>query len=294
MNTSRRLFLQSTAVAGIVAGTGAASLLRAPSALALTSAETKRLQNNLHGLGYYKGPINGASSADLTDAVRRFQADSRLAADGVPGMITQAVIAARVSLVQYKVGAGRDSSFGPRTASLVANFQASHGLRNDGIAGSATFAAMDLTRVVGLGTSSIGGQIRRTEIIQRAAYWPTLGISYSQSKYHRDINNSKTYRTDCSGLASNGFHASQSYATSTMHQCTTQISKDALLPGDVLNKPNYHVAVFAGWTDSSKTSYFSLEESSSSHRALARVVTSYPYYGKSGFVPRRYNKVVMG
>ena len=288
--TTRRSFLQASG--GVALGLGGITVLTPATAHA--DATTERIQRNLNGIGYNAGTVTGTLNAATTAAVKRFQVDNRLTADGNPGAITQSVLAARVSLVQHKAGTAHDSSFGSGTAAAVKKFQTSRGLVADGIAGAATHSAMGIVRAVGLGTSGIGGNVRRTEIIQRAAYWPTIGLGYSRSKWYRDINNSKTYRQDCSGLVSNAFHATTSYATYTLDQVTSSITQASLLPGDIVNKPHDHTVVFCGWVPgSNRTKYYALEESGS-YGAIARI-NPFPFYGGStGWTNRRYHKAIWG
>lgn len=275
--STRRLFLQGAALGGVALGS--ASMFGAVQANA--AMPTDRINRNLAGLGY-------------TNNVKGFQSDHRLVADGKAGPVTQSTLAAMVGLVQYKAGATMDSSWGDATTTAVKAYQKANGLTQDGKAGPSTMAKMGLTRVVGLGTSAIGGSIKRTEVIQRAAYWPNIGLGYSRSTYHRDLNNSKTYRQDCSGQVSNAFHATQSYSTRSLDQITAVISKSSLLPGDILNSYDYHTVVFCGWANSARTAYFSFEESGSKG-AIGREVTSYPFFGLgSNWKARRYNKIVWG
>ncbi|MGO1974079.1 MAG: peptidoglycan-binding domain-containing protein [Propionibacteriaceae bacterium] len=274
---SRRHFLQGAAIGGLALGS-AGLVGIAPATAAMP---TDRINRNLAGLGYTKNTTG-------------FQADHRLVQDGKAGGVTQSTLAAMVSLVQNKVGASMDSSWGDGTTTKVKAYQAANGLTADGKAGPNTMAKMGLTRVVGLGTSSIGGSIRRTEVIQRAAYWPNIGLGYSRSKYYRDLNNSKTYRQDCSGQVSNAFHATQSYSTRSLDDISAVISKANLLPGDILNDYDYHTVVFCGWANASRTAYYSFEESGSKG-AVGREVTGYPFFGLgTAWKPRRYNKIVWG
>ncbi|EMF02140.1 VCBS repeat-containing protein [Streptomyces mobaraensis NBRC 13819 = DSM 40847] len=54
-------------------------------------------------------------------------------------------------------------------------------------------------------TSTVGGEISRTEMIQRVQYWIDKGVPYSQSRYYPDLQG-RSYRTDCSGLVSMAWH----------------------------------------------------------------------------------------
>ncbi|HIT75439.1 MAG TPA: peptidoglycan-binding protein [Candidatus Avipropionibacterium avicola] len=276
--TSRRLFLHGAAIGGLALGTaGLTGGINAHAAM-----PTDRIKRNLNGLGY-------------SGSVVKFQADHRLVQDGKAGAITQSVLAAMVSLVQNKAGATMDSSWGDATTSAVKSYQSKNGLEADGKAGPLTMSKMGITRVVGLGTSSIGGSIRRTEVIQRGAYWPNIGLDYSRNRpWHRDINNSSTYRKDCSGLVSNAWHATTAYSTRTLDQISSVISKASLLPGDILNCYDYHTLLFCGWANTARTAMYTLEERGSSG-AVAKEVTGYPYYndGKA-WKPRRYSKIVWG
>ncbi|MFW6598770.1 peptidoglycan-binding domain-containing protein [Propionibacteriaceae bacterium Y2011] len=173
-------------------------------------------------------------------------------------------------------------------------YQRAHGLVVDGKAGPNTMAKMGIWRAPGYGNSAIGGSIRRTEVIQRAAYWPNIGLGYSRSRYYRDLDNSKTYRTDCSGQVSNSWHATQSYSTRTLDNISSVISKSSLLPGDALNAYDYHTVIFCGWANSARTRYYSFEESGSVG-AVGREVSGYPFYSDGrNWKPRRYHKIVWG
>src|SRR5699024_1420888 len=185
--TTRRQLLQGAAVAGL--GLGSASLLGA--GVAHAEMPLDRIKRNLDGLAYH-------TEDGLATATIRFQSHHRLVQDGKPGPVTQSVLAAMTGLVQHGVGATMDSSFGDATTAKVKAYQSAHGLVADGLAGPATMSTMGLIRDPGPGTSSIGGSIRRSEIIQRAAYWPNIGLYYSRSDHHRDLDNSTTYRQDCS------------------------------------------------------------------------------------------------
>lgn len=281
--TTRRTLLQGAAVVGL--GLGATSVLGAPAARAEMPAD--RIKRNLNGLGY-------DADSGVAGASTRFQADHQLVQDGKPGPVTQSVLAAFVGLVQHGVGATVDSSFGDGTAAKVEDYQSAHDLDVNGIAGPATMSAMGLVRDPGKGDSAIGGSIRRSEIIQRAAYWPNILLDYSREDHHPDLNGSQEYRQDCSGLVSNAFHATQSYSTRSIDDITNVISKSSLLPGDALNCYDYHTFIFCGWANSSRTAFYTLEERGSTG-AVAVEVPGYPYYNDgNNWEPIRYDKVVWG
>ena len=281
--TTRRKLLQGAAAAGL--GFGTVSLCGTLPANAEMPMD--RIKRNLNGLAY-------RTTDGVADATIKFQQHHRLVQDGKPGPVTQSVLAAFVGLVQHGVGATMDSSFGDATSAKVEAYQDAHGLVVDGRAGPVTMSTMGLVRAPGVGTSGIGGNIRRSEIIQRAAYWPNIGLYYSRSDYHPDLDGSKEYRQDCSGLVSSAFHATQSYSTRSIDNITSVISKGSLLPGDALNCYDYHTYIFCGWANSSRTAVFTLEESGS-RGAVGREVSGYPFYSDGrNWKPVRYDKVAWG
>ena len=76
----------SAGAAGIKGGTGA-NVYRTPSGFTI---QTTTLQRALKNAGYYTGPVDGKAGAGTKDAIRRFQADNGLNADGVAGRQTWA------------------------------------------------------------------------------------------------------------------------------------------------------------------------------------------------------------
>ncbi|MEV6408975.1 hypothetical protein AB0M58_39615 [Streptomyces bobili] len=136
-----------------------------------------------------------------------------------------------------------------------------------------------------------GTEITRSEVIQRAASWVGIGLDYSWD------NTYQGYRTDCSGYASMAWRLATPGLDTTSfvpRGVASWISKDELKPGDALlndaGGANGHIALFAGWTDSSHTSYDAYEFTGSGvhHRTIP-----YPYFSGYGtFKPVRNNSVV--
>ncbi|WP_327070511.1 hypothetical protein [Kitasatospora sp. NBC_01302] len=145
-------------------------------------------------------------------------------------------------------------------------------------------------------TSSVDGQITRSEVLSRAQYWVNQGVPYSQSVYSSDGSGS-TYRSDCSGYVSMAWHLSSSLTTQTLRSVSTQLSGfDALKPGDMLDRYdngnyNIHVVLFAGWTDSTHTSANVYTESTPGTQAHLDTYTL-DYLNSNGYVPWRYNNIV--
>ena len=112
-------------------------------------AEVKQLQQNLIGLGYLEGAADGQYGAKTREAVKDFQAEFGLTADGTAGEATQtavynAVVRLQVELKNagYAPGAA-DGHFGGNTKRALQKFQARNGLKETGAANKATWAALD-------------------------------------------------------------------------------------------------------------------------------------------------------
>ncbi|MBN0047441.1 VCBS repeat-containing protein [Streptomyces actuosus] len=155
----------------------------------------------------------------------------------------------------------------------------------------ATSAQVPATALAASTTSTIGGSINRSEIIDRAQYWVDQAVPYSQSAYYRDPEGT-TYRTDCSGMVSMAWHLTTSATTWTLPNYSTKLgSLDDLQPGDALNNINAHVVLFVGWTDSSHSTATIMEEARPGTTAH-KTTYSRTYITSNGFKPYRYNKVV--
>ncbi len=145
--------------------------------------------------------------------------------------------------------------------------------------------------------SSPGGTIGRTEIISRAQNWVNRAVPYSQSSFATDIEGLHSYRQDCSGFVSMAWHLTDSRNTATLLGVSTQISWDALQPGDALDKTggNYpwsaeHVRLFVSWADAAHTQLNIMEETAGVGRAWATSIARSTLIN-DGYRPFRYNKV---
>lgn len=119
-------------------------------------SEVKAVQYllNAQGAGL---EVDGIFGAGTTAAVKKFQSDNGLTADGIVGPDTVKKLAPLtkrgsqgdpVRAVQQAVGSDVDGVFGAGTEQAVKKFQGSHGLNADGVVGANTWNA-----ILGLGSS---------------------------------------------------------------------------------------------------------------------------------------------
>jgi hypothetical protein len=142
-------------------------------------------------------------------------------------------------------------------------------------------------------------QRSRDAIMSCAKDWAARKIPYCQcsggpaSECCGDCPYCGTTRCDCSGYVSHCFGFTTGYTTETLPEVTHPISKDDLLPGDIMLCQSDHVVFFAGWTDSSKSNYVCYQEpgchTEGPHYAFESV-TPYPFNWNPGcFKPYRKN-----
>jgi murein DD-endopeptidase MepM/ murein hydrolase activator NlpD len=146
---------------------GLAVLAAAPATHAAGRPGVAALQVALRAHGLYGGTIDGYRGPRTTAAVRAFQSRNGLAVDGVAGPQTRRALGrlARpryrsrqlrsgavgwdVSALQFKLAwrgfpsGPFDGGLGPRTEAAVRRFQSWAGLGADGVAGPATYAALE-------------------------------------------------------------------------------------------------------------------------------------------------------
>jgi len=106
--------------------------------------------------------------------------------------------------------------------------------------------------------------ITRTEVISRAQHWVKKRVPYSQSGFYGG------YRRDCSGMVSMAWGLKTSYTSSTIRSAARRIPKRSLRPGDAVRYPG-HVAIFAGWKNKRKGTYYALEQPGWGGRAHKKV-----------------------
>jgi putative cell wall-binding protein len=159
----------------------------------------------------------------------------------------------------------------------------------------------------------IASAISRDLVIERGRVWVDAKVPYSQSRYatvdgkliaQEDTQaSSKGYRTDCSGFASLCYDLRRldgtplSLDTASLPLRMDMITKDALLPGDLILRPKNpaagisgHAVVFVRWTDATRTKYVGMHQSSSAKGAVEAVIT-YPFFNDKGFEPYRFKAI---
>lgn len=137
-------------------------------------------------------------------------------------------------------------------------------------------------------------RIHRATIINRAKRWLDAKVPYSMSKYWTD-----GYRQDCSGYVSMAWNLGTNEWTGSLDKFATRITKDQLLPGDMLlfhNPANpskgSHVTLFGGWVDERRTHYIAYEQTPPRTR---RQATPYGYWNNATkYLPYRFNGITGG
>ena len=133
---------------------------------AAADAGVAALQVGLHARGLYDGPIDGIEGPATQKAIRHLQARARITVDGVVGPKTRRalgrfakhrlgsrmlrlerkgwdVAALQFALAKHGFPSGTfDGIFGPHVDAALRRFQAWASLRDDGVAGPATVAAL--------------------------------------------------------------------------------------------------------------------------------------------------------
>jgi murein DD-endopeptidase MepM/ murein hydrolase activator NlpD len=156
----------------------AVALLALPATASAGSADVAALQVALTGVGLYPHPVDGITGPWTQDAVRTFQSQHGLAADGVAGPQTRAALGKRgkpdlgarpmregqqgwdVAELQFLLHergfepGGFDGGYGPNTLNAVRRFQSAAGLDVDGVAGQSTVSSLRGNEVVSNGPSS--------------------------------------------------------------------------------------------------------------------------------------------
>ena len=100
-----------------------------------------------------------------------------------------------------------------------------------------------------------GGNVTRTQAIDRAADWVKAKVPYSESEGWKDAATGGPYRIDCSGFVSMAWQLKDSHVTQTLPEVATTIKWADLQPGDALDYTAEHVILFAAWINKSKGTF---------------------------------------
>ncbi|WP_369184077.1 hypothetical protein [Streptomyces sp. Y1] len=166
------------------------------------------------------------------------------------------------------------------------------------IAASGAIAVTALTPTVASAatTSTVGGQISRSEILSRAQYWfsQNPGLTYNQGGTFRD-SSGRSYRTDCSGYVSMAWHLGYSANTQSLWDSESyEIPRSDLRAGDILDSYYNHVILFEKWDDDAHTtfSYYSFGSTPVKHRTGVSINGTLDSHPNSEYHARRYKNVV--
>jgi peptidoglycan hydrolase-like protein with peptidoglycan-binding domain/lipoprotein-anchoring transpeptidase ErfK/SrfK len=183
--------MRASAVFGVFA---LIALAAPPSAPADTQPGVAALQVALQARGLYRGPVDGRLGPKTRHSVRALQRRQGLRVDGIPGPETRAalgrygrfVLASRflqpgaegwdVAELQFILASHGlfrlrpDGHYGVHTASAVRMYQRRVRITVDGVAGPATFAALESGVVPGAIVSLGGSEAQRRSRTSAAAY----------------------------------------------------------------------------------------------------------------------------
>ncbi|MGW2190416.1 FG-GAP-like repeat-containing protein, partial [Streptomyces sp. NPDC001719] len=177
------------------------------------------------------------------------------------------------------------------TAVADSRAAAASGTQNDHPSSGQGTSTSELRRKGLVPSSLVAKPITRSETLRRAASWFGKGLHYSGD------NTYQGWRTDCSGFVSMAWGLPGPGETTDSFipgGVAHEISKDELKPGDALNNKalgnDGHVVLFEKWADSSQSSYWGYEFSSS---GLHHRVIPYAYFSRSEqYRPIRFNTIV--
>ncbi|MFF8379649.1 hypothetical protein ACF07V_26370 [Streptomyces sp. NPDC015661] len=175
------------------------------------------------------------------------------------------------------------------------------GLAGTAAATPAQAAAPAMTTTLAAATvssSTAGGYITRSEIIERAKYWLGKNLTYNQGGSYPD-SDGKYYRTDCSGYVSMAWHLTTSLNTVGIGDSadTYEISRSQLKAGDVLNSYYDHVILFDKWDDAAHTtfSYYSFGSTPVKHiTGMSINASTIDGHPNGDYKALRYKKAIDG
>lgn len=97
---------------------------------------------------------------------------------------------------------------------------------------------------------------------------------------------------DCSGFISRCWRLPRTYSTRELPSLCVPLADISLMePGDILNKTNEHVLLFAGWADAAKSRYFAYETGSPPTWKVLYHPIPVAYTAELGYLPFRYQGI---
>lgn len=199
----------SLALLGAVVAAGVtAATLGTGTGQAAASASTQQVQWDLAGMAYLGfDDVNGVNGSGTQAAVKAFQSDRCLTADGTAGPETSAELSAQVTRIQAVVGTTQDGMYGPNTEAAVKTWQAGHNLTQNGQADAATMTAMNIERAKASCAPPPPGEMAAA--IVSLAQQEAANTAHNREHGGYNCN----YYTTALGLAGTGAHCSNNWKT---------------------------------------------------------------------------------
>ncbi len=148
-------------------------------------------------------------------------------------------------------------------------------------------------------SSSLGGPITRSEVIDRAKAWFEHNPGpYNQQVFSVGPSGDGWYRHDCSGYVSMALHLDASPSTSGLPSHGSVISRSALRPGDFFDRSNAqysvgHTFIFEKWDDSNGNfSFYSWGATPIEHGHANINSATLVGWPNSSYTAYRYNNII--
>ncbi|MGW1992494.1 hypothetical protein [Embleya sp. NPDC001921] len=148
--------------------------------------------------------------------------------------------------------------------------------------------------------SEPGGDITRSEVLERAEDWYDRDVQYDQAAEAPDPEGAHGYRTDCSGMVAMAWHLpGTDFNTDSLdlRSVTARVDPNDLLPGDALDDTDDgHVVIFTGWVSRSART-FTYIQLANSHTDMDKGTGSFDGPLLAGlptanYFGLRYNRIV--
>lgn len=136
--------------------------------------------------------------------------------------------------------------------------------------------------------STVGGTIKRSEVIKRAKFWydKRANFRYNLKGSYPDPQG-RRYRTDCSGYVSMALHLSSSLSTVTLPGVGKRITQKSMKAGDYIGHMGSgtggaggHVRIFEKWANGAHTTYLAYDFGSTpvKHKVYSLSTKGYSAY----------------